>query len=189
MGEGLVSCNFPAKIGAGLTFNLLLTLTAYPAPAWSVFVSLRGPGAMTMTATSEGSQHRFRAEVTETAGWVPGDYWYTLRAVDAATSEMVEVDCGQVTITPDLINAPAGFNGRTPNQIALDDINAVLAARAGMDQDRYAINTNIGNRELWRTSIPDLLKLRDHYVRLVKREQDLACGRNPFGNTVRVRLR
>lgn len=180
-----MSCNFPAKIGAGLTFNLLLTLTAYPAPAWSVFVSLRGPGAMTMTATSEGSQHRFRAEVTETAGWVPGDYWYTLRAVDAATSEMVEVECGQVTITPDLINASAGFDGRTPNQIALDAIEAVIAQRATLDQERYRIN----NRELYRTSIPDLLKLRDHYVRLVKREQDLACGRNPFGNTVRVRLR
>ncbi|TNI81203.1 hypothetical protein CF116_09465 [Aeromonas veronii] len=140
---------------------------------------------MTMTATSEGSQHRFRAEVTETAGWVPGDYWYTLRAVDAATSEMVEVECGQVTITPDLINAHAGFDGRTPNQIALDAIEAVIAQRATLDQERYRIN----NRELYRTSIPDLLKLRDHYVRLVKREQDLACGRNPFGNTVRVRLR
>ncbi|MEN9530835.1 MAG: hypothetical protein RIQ83_59 [Pseudomonadota bacterium] len=180
-----MSCNFPAKIGAGLTFNLLLTLTAYPAPAWSVFISLRGPGAMTMTATSEGSQHRFRADVTETADWVPGDYWYTLRAVDAATSEMVEVECGQVTITPDLINAAAGFDGRTPNQIALDAIEAVIAQRATLDQERYRIN----NRELYRTSIPDLLKLRDHYVRLVKREQDLACGRNPFGNTVRVRLR
>ncbi len=180
-----MSCNFPAKIGAGLTFNLLLTLTAYPAPAWSVFISLRGPGAMTMTATSEGSQHRFRADVTETADWVPGDYWYTLRAVDAATSEMVEVECGQVTITPDLINAAAGFDGRTPNQIALDAIEAVIAQRATLDQERYRIN----NRELYRTSIPDLLKLRDYYVRLVKREQDLACGRNPFGNTVRVRLR
>lgn len=180
-----MSCNFPAKIGAGLTFNLLLTLTAYPAPAWSVFVSLRGPGSMTMTATSEGSQHRFRAEVTETAGWVPGDYWYTLRAVDAVTSEMVEVECGQITITPDLINAPAGFDGRTPNQIALDAIEAVIAQRATLDQERYRIN----NRELYRTSIPDLLKLRDHYVRLVKREQGIACGRNPFGNTVRVRLR
>lgn len=180
-----MSCNFPAKIGAGLTFNLLLTLTAYPAPAWSVFVSLRGPGAMTMTATSEGSQHRFRAEVTETEGWAPGDYWYTLRAVDAATSEMVEVECGQVTITPDLINAAAGFDGRTPNQIALDAIEAVIAQRATLDQERYRIN----NRELYRTSIPDLLTLRDHYVRLVKREQDIACGRNPFGNTVRVRLR
>ncbi len=180
-----MSCNFPAKIGAGLTFNLLLTLTAYPAPAWSVFVSLRGPGVMTINAVSEGSQHRFHAEVTETAVWVPGDYWYTLRAVDAATSEMVEVECGQVTITPDLINAAAGFDGRTPNQIALDAIEAVIAQRATLDQERYRIN----NRELYRTSIPDLLKLRDHYVRLVKREQDIACGRNPFGNTVRVRLR
>ena len=185
MGEGLVSCNFPAKIGAGLTFDLLLTLTAYPAPAWAVSVYLRGPSSISMTAAAEGSQHRFRQTLSETANWAAGDYWYTLRAVDAATGDMVEVECGQVTITPDLVNAAVGFDGRTPNQIALDAIEAVIAQRATLDQERYRIN----NRELYRTSIPDLLKLRDHYVRLVKREQDIACGRNPFGNTVRVRLR
>lgn len=180
-----MSCNFPAKIGAGLTFDLLLTLTAYPAPAWAVSVYLRGPSSISMTAAAEGSQHRFRKELGETANWAAGDYWYTLRAVDAATGDMVEVECGQVTITPDLVNAVVGFDGRTPNQIALDAIEAVIAQRATLDQERYRIN----NRELYRTSIPDLLKLRDHYVRLVKREQDIACGRNPFGNTVRVRLR
>lgn len=180
-----MSCNFPAKIGAGLTFDLLLTLTAYPAPAWAVSVYLRGPSSISMTAAAEGSQHRFRQTLSETANWAAGDYWYTLRAVDSATGDMVEVENGQVTITPDLINAAAGFDGRTPNQIALDAIEAVIAQRATLDQERYRIN----NRELYRTSIPDLLKLRDHYVRLVKREQDLACGRNPFGNTVRVRLR
>ncbi|WP_324002980.1 hypothetical protein [Aeromonas hydrophila] len=180
-----MSCNFPAKIGAGLTFDLLLTLTAYPAPAWAVSVYLRGPSSISMTAAAEGSQHRFRKELGETANWAAGDYWYTLRAVDAATGDMVEVECGQVTITPDLVNAAVGFDGRTPNQIALDAIEAVIAQRATLDQERYRIN----NRELYRTSIPDLLKLRDHYVRLVKREQDIACGRNPFGNTVRVRLR
>lgn len=180
-----MSCNFPAKIGAGLTFDLLLTLTAYPAPAWAVSVYLRGPSSISMTAAAEGSQHRFRQTLSETANWAAGDYWYTLRAVDAATGDMVEVECGQVTITPDLVNAAVGFDGRTPNQIALDAIEAVIAQRATLDQERYRIN----NRELYRTSIPDLLKLRDHYVRLVKREQDIACGRNPFGNTVRVRLR
>lgn len=185
MGEGLVSCNFPAKIGAGLTFDLLLTLTAYPAPAWAISVYLRGPASISMTAATEGSQHRFRKTLSETANWAAGDYWYTLRAVDTATGDMVEVECGQVTITPDLVNAADGFDGRTPSQIALDAIEAVIAQRATLDQERYRIN----NRELYRTSIPDLLKLRDHYVRLVKREQDIACGRNPFGNTVRVRLR
>lgn len=180
-----MSCNFPAKIGAGLTFDLLLTLTAYPAPAWAVSVYLRGPSSISMTAAAEGSQHRFRQTLSETANWAAGDYWYTLRAVDAATGDMVEVECGQVTITPDLVNAAVGFDGRTPNQIALDAIEAVIAQRATLDQERYRIN----NRELYRTSIPDLLKLRDHYVRLVQREQDIACGRNPFGNTVRVRLR
>lgn len=178
-----MSCNFPDELGAGLTFDLLLTLTAYQAPEWAVAVLLRGPSVIDLIATAEGSQHRIHIDATTTASWPPGTHWYSMRVTRGA--EVVEVESGQVTIKVDLSSATPNFDGRTQNQIALDAIEAVIAQRATLDQERYRIN----NRELYRTSIPDLLKLRDHYVRLVKREQDLACDRNPFGNTVRVRLR
>lgn len=178
-----MSCNFPDELGAGLTVDLLLTLTAYQAPEWAVTVLLRGPSVMDLAATAEGSQHRIHADAATTASWAPGAYWFSMRAARGA--EVVEVESGQLTVKPDLSSATANFDGRTPNQIALDAIEAVIAQRATLDQERYRIN----NRELYRTAIPDLLKLRAHYIRLVKREQDIACGRNPFGNTVRVRLR
>ncbi len=178
-----MSCNFPDEIGAGLTFDLLLTLTAYPAPDWAVTAHLRGPSAINLTATAEGSQHRFHADAATTSSWAPGAYWYTLRATDG--TNVVEVETGQVQILPDLANQTGPYDGRTPAQIALEAIEAVLANRATLDQERYRIN----NRELYRTSIPDLLKLRAFYADEVKREKAAACGKNLFGTVVRVRLK
>jgi len=178
-----VSCNFPDEIGAGLTFDLLLTLTAYPAPDWAVTAHLRRPSAINLTSEAEGSQHRFRATAAATSGWGPGAYWYTLRATDG--TNVVEVESGEIQILPDLTSQTGPYDGRTQAQIALSAIEAVLANRATLDQERYRIN----NRELYRTSIPDLLKLRAFYVEQVKREKAAACGKNPFGTVVRVRLK
>ena len=180
-----MSCvNFPEKIGAGLTFDVLLTLTAYPAPDWSVTVYLRGPSAIDLQAVAEGSQHRIHADATTTASWAAGEYWYTMRATRAG--EVVEIETGQVTVVPDMASAGANYDGRSQAQIALDAINAVLAKRATLDQERYRIN----NRELYRTPIADLIKLRTFYVEQVKREKAAGCGGyNPFGAVVRVRLK
>lgn len=183
MGEELVSCNFPDEIGAGLTFDFLLTLTAYPAPDWDVTAHLRGPSSINLTSDAEGSQHRFHATAAATSGWAAGAYWYTLRATDG--TDVVEVENGQVEILPDLVNQTGPYDGRTQAQIALEAIEAVLANRATMDQERYRIN----NRELYRTSIEDLLKLRAHYRREVQQEKAKACGSNQFGAVVRVRLK
>lgn len=176
-------CKFPDKIGAGLTFNVLLTLTAYPAPDWAVSVYLRGPAAIDLAATAEGSQHRLTADAATTASWAPGLYRYTMRAT--RDGEVVEVEQGQVTVVPDVASATEPYDGRSKAQIALDAIDAVLANRATLDQERYRIN----NRELYRTSIGDLLKLRSYYATLVQREQAASCGKNLFGGTVRVRLK
>lgn len=184
MGEKLVSCgSIPGKIGAGLTFDALLTLTAFPAPEWSVTLHLRGPEAINLAATADGSQHRLHADAATTADWSAGEYWFTLRATRGA--EVSEVEQGQLTIAPDVAALTEPYDGRSQAQIALEAIDAVLAKRATLDQERYRIN----NRELYRTPIADLLKLRSYYAEQVKREKAAACGRNPFGATVRVRLR
>lgn len=175
-------CNLPDNIGAGLTFNRLLTLTAYPAPEWVLTLYLRGKQNVDLVATAEGSQHRFSASAQMTSTWMAGDYWFTLRATNGA--DVVEVETGSITVTPDMASVSEGFDGRSQAQIALDAINAVIGKRATLDQERYRIN----NRELYRTSIADLLKLRSFYRLEVKREQQKACGRNPFGGVVRVRL-
>lgn len=173
----------PDKIGAGLTFDKLVTQTAYPAPVWVLSAALRGPGAMNLTASAEGTQHRLTVSAATTANWVPGLYSYSVRVTDG--TDVFEIEAGQLEITPDLTSAAEGHDGRTHAQRTLEAIEAVIEKRASLDQERYRIN----NRELYRTPIADLLKLRDLYRAEVRREQAAARGQNPFGATVRVRLR
>ncbi len=173
----------PDKIGAGLTFSRLVTQTAYPATEWTLSVALRGPDVINLTATADGNQHQLTASAATTSNWTPGLYTYTARVTDG--TDVFEVETGQITVVPDLASAGEGHDGRSHAQRTLEAIEAVIEKRASLDQERYRIN----NRELYRTPIADLLKLRDLYRAEVRREQAAARGKNLFGATVRVRLR
>ncbi len=173
---------FPTSISAGLTLDKTATLTAYPAPAWSLSAVLRGPSAINLTAEAAGLAHRFLVQADQTAAWAPGDYWYSIRATDGAA--VVEVEAGQITIKPDLAAAAAGHDGRDHVRRVLDAIEAVLEKRATQDQEKYKIN----NRELWRTPISELLMLRDRY-RSELRRMNAARKGGLFDQAVRVRFR
>ncbi len=173
----------PDKIGAGLSFGRLVTQTAYPAPGWVLSVVLRGPDVINLTATASGTQHQLTADAATTGAWTPGLYTYSARVTDG--TEVIEVEAGQLTIAADLASAGEGYDGRSHAQQTLEAIEAVIQKRASLDQERYRIN----NRELYRTPIADLLKLRDLYRAEVRREMAAARGKNLFGATVRVRLR
>lgn len=144
---------------------------------------LRGPSVINITASADGIQHKLNVASTITADWSPGLYEYTARV--SSGSDVHEVESGQINLVPDLASAVEGHDGRSHAKRTLDAIEAVIEKRASLDQERYRIN----NRELYRTPIADLLKLRDIYRMEVRREQGAARGKNPFGATVRVRLR
>lgn len=173
---------FTSTASAGLTFDRTATLTAYPAPAWLVTAVLRGPGSINLTAQPEGTTHRFRVAASATAQWLPGAYWYSIRATDG--TDVVEVESGEINIKPNLAAMSAGHDGRDHVQRVLDAIEAVLEKRATLDQERYRIN----NRELYRTPIADLLKLRDRYKAELRSMKAMASG-NLFSQTARVRFR
>ncbi len=172
----------PDKLTAGLTFDRLVTLTAYPAPDWSLTVLLRGPGSIDIDATADGSQHLLHKTAAETGAMPPGLYRYSARVTDGV--DVVEVEAGTTSIEADLASV-AGGDMRSHARIVLDNINAVIEKRATQDQQRYTIN----NRELWRTPIHDLLALKNQYQALVSAEDAKAKGSNIFGRQVRMRLR
>lgn len=173
---------FPTEFKAGLTFSASAILVANPAPAWCVHAYLRGPAAIDLTAAGTDARHVFTVPAATTAAWVQGLYWYSLRAASGA--DVVEVEAGEITIRPDLSAAAAGYDARDHAQRVLDAIEAVLERRATMDQQRYVIN----NRELWRTPIPDLLKLRDRYRAELRRARAARAG-SLFNTQVRARFR
>ena len=176
-------CSIPNQITAGLTFETRLKKSGFPPAQWSAVLMLRGPSVVNITGTVDGDYFVFTAPATETADWLPGNYWYAVRATSG--SDVKELESGQTTVLPDMASAPEGYDGSTAAERTLAAIEAVIEKRASMDQERYRIN----NRELYRTPIADLLKLRDMYRMEVNRERAAKCGNNPFGRKVRVVLR
>lgn len=178
-----MNCKIPAKISAGLTFDAALRFDNYPAPDWSLSLLLRGPSNIDLTASADGNLHRFHALAGVTETWSAGQYVYSLRA--RSGGDVVELSAGSLEVMPDLAGMTAGADVRTANQIALEAIEAVIAKRATIDQERY----RIGNRELYRTPVAELIKLRDMYRAEVQREKNVACGANPWGRRVLVGFR
>lgn len=175
---------FPGIATAGLDFQASVSLPDYPAPAWTLAAYLRGPQSIDLLGqvVTTGNRHQFDVPASETTSWKPGRYWYSLRA--SRDGRVIEAHKGELTVRPDLYAAPEGFDGRSPNQIALEAIDAVIAKRASLDQERYRIN----NRELYRTSIGDLLKLRAYYASKVAGENNCKAGRSGFGRMIPVRF-
>ncbi len=175
---------FPDSFAAGLTFNVLATSLAYPASdGWTLHALLRGPSSIDITSTPEANQHRLAVAASTTATWTPGAYSYAIRATLGADVEQVEA--GHITIKPDQANVAVGTETRSHARITLDNIEAVIEKRATQDQQRYSIN----NRELWRTPISDLLKLRGVYRTMVQQEINIERGRSIFGRSIGVRFK
>lgn len=151
----------PAEISAGLDFRVDFVLPGYE--GWEVRLVMRGSESIDLVADDTGSQFTFSAAASVTAGWAEGDYWYSIRAsLGAAVRELGR---GQTKVLPDLAAIAGPYDGRSQDEIALAALDAVLAKKATRDQQRYTIN----NRELWRMSVAELLKLRAFYVVKVRR--------------------
>lgn len=169
-----------------MTFERCVTLADYPAPTWVLTAHLRGPASIDLTAAADGTGHKFTELAATASGWVAGVYQYVLRATSGA--EVRQVEAGQIEITADLAALGGPSDLRSHARRVLDAIEAVLEKRSTLDQDRYVIEGANGRRELWRTPLADLLKLRDTYRAEVRREDAAARGKSLWGPAVRVRF-
>lgn len=143
---------------------------------------LRGPAVINLTADADGAGHKFVAQPSETTGWAAGIYSYVVRATNG--TDVRQVEASTLEVLADLASVTTPGDMRSHARRTLEAIEAVLEKRASRDQERYTIN----NRELWRTPIADLLKLRDTYRAEVRREDAAARGKSMWGPAVRVRF-
>ncbi|MDA3922751.1 MAG: hypothetical protein PF501_19045 [Salinisphaera sp.] len=174
--------NIPNTITAGTTLEIPITLTAYPAPTWSLTLMMRGASQIDIRATSKDSQHVLHADPATTAAWLPGRYWYVVRVTDGVNIEQIEE--GEATIAPDLATVNIEYDGRGHVRKVLDAIEAVIEGRASKDQERYRIK----DRELQRTPVGELLNLRNLYRRELVRQKQAARGSELLGRRVLVRF-
>lgn len=180
-----MSCiRFPKQITAGITFNFKVNLTAYPASSgWSLVTYLRGESVIDLQSQAEGNQHTFNIPAQTTKTYNAGHYGYSLRAIHTSGT-VDELESGVVEIKADLASLSGTSDLRSHAQKTLSALEAVIEGRASLDQERYRIN----NRELYRTPMETLIKLRNQYRAEVCRERAKASGKSVFGQVIRVKL-
>lgn len=176
----------PPTIQAGVTFTACAQLTKYPAPDWVVKLYMRGPAVASIDAVGEGASHTFSATAAETAAWPAGVYAYVLRVQRG--DDVQQIEAGTLEVLADITANTAPGDSRSHALRTLEAIEAVLEKRATRDQERYTIEGANGRRELWRTPIADLLKLRDAYRAEVRAERAAARGKSLWGAAVKVRF-
>lgn len=170
----------PAKITAGVTFNAVATLAAYPAPDWAVSVAIRGPQAIDLIGVADGVQHSFSESATVTASWKPGVYWYEARAQSG--DDVFQVETGNIEIAANLEAITEAYDNRSHVERTLEAIEAQIEGRATRDQKKY----KIGDREIERTEIAELVRLRSQYRLEIDRIKRAAKGQSLLGRTVQV---
>jgi hypothetical protein len=168
----------PAQVTAGLDFQASICSPAFPASSWTLNAVIRGPQQIDLTAVANGDEFLFSELAAVTSAWLPGEYWYSLRVTNGTS--MQEIGKGQFKVIADLAAVTGPFDGRSQFEIGLDAIDAVIAKRATSDQQRYKIN----ERELWRTPIADLMKLRAYYAAKVAQEK----SKGRFGRPIIVKF-
>lgn len=175
----------PNRLTAGLPLDYLVEpLTAYPAGlGWALRAIIRGPAVIDLDSVADGDQHRFTATALQSAAWAAGQYQVSVRAIRGA--EVVELDFKPLEIVLDFALVAAGTEMRSHAAIVLANIDAVLEKRSTQDQDKYKIN----NRELWRTPLADLMKLRATYQAIVRKEKAKAAGHTGWGRSIKVRFK
>lgn len=178
----------PARFAAGDTVRFPFAPMDYPATAgWALAFRLVGTGiALTLPGTANGSGFTVEATAAATGGLTvaaPG-VPCTLYGYATKTTERFKVYEAPCFVLPNPATATGDLRGQAA--IALAAIDALLSGRASKDQQSYKIN----GRELVRMTVPDLLKLRDHFNREVARETaaaGLAVGR-PTPRRIDVRF-
>lgn len=175
----------PTEFRAGTTVQWTKDLsTDYPADAgWSLqYIFINASTKITVNASASGKIFAVTISAATSAAYTAGVYKWIARVTKA--SEKFDVDSGTCEVLADLA-ALSTSDQRSHAKKCLDAIEAVLESRATKDQMQYRIN----DRELARTPISDLLKLRDRYRQEYQQEQSKERIANGEGSGRKVLVR
>jgi hypothetical protein len=147
-------------------------LADYPASdGWSLSYILVSPAAqIVIAAAADGSGHLVSVAPATTAAWAAGIYTWQERASKAGAIHTS--DSGSIEILPNFSAAAGGLDARTHAQKTLAAIESWLETG-----DITVADYTIGDRQLKRIPIRELLLLRDTYRRDVRRQTPRQSGR------------
>ncbi len=160
----------PLAFIAGDSLKWSRDFEAYPASAgWTLTYVLNNQNQKYVVSaadiTTSGDGFDVLIPSSETKAWAPGNYLWLAVLQNSQTGERVTGAAGRVQVQPDVLDASGPIDTRAPEEVALDNIKAVLAGRASDGVLEYKIN----DRELRRYSMSELMNLRAYFYAEVKR--------------------
>lgn len=178
----------PREIAVGETLEWKRALAEFPAGTYTLTYYVRGAGpGFNVAAAQEGSIHHVTVPSSTTQNLVAGTYTWEAWTDDGAGGQYL-VASGEFKVITSLkaMTTSTTLDNRSQAKKILDAIDAMMIGKATLDQQSYTI----GNRQLSRIPIPELLKARTHYAKLYARErraERLKTGA-PYLKTVLVRF-
>jgi hypothetical protein len=166
----------PGDIVAGDTLTWKRSFADYPASAgWTLAYVLNSPTARIVVnpvdVTPLGDAFSVQIPSSETTTWTPGTYqWLAvvqLAAADPVPAKRFTVALGRINIAVDILDASAPQDTRSVNEIALANIDAMLAGTASAGVQEYTIS----GRMLRRYGLPELRALRSDFASRVRQER------------------
>ncbi len=148
----------PALITQGDTVKWKKTFADYPADdGWQLQYILGGASDQVLSFGTEiiADGKGFLITIADSSSFSVGDYWW--QAKISKSGEIYTVAEGILKV----ISTASTYKQLLHITTVLDAIEAVIQNRASKDQESYSIN----GRSLSRTSIPDLIILRNEYLR------------------------
>ena len=155
----------PRTVNAGDTWTWIRVLRDFPASAgWTLtyYLSKGAAAPKTIVCTAQGDDH-LATVVPNSSGWDAGDYHWTARVKNAA-GETHSLDSGVLVVRPD---PSATVDRRTPNELALAAVEAVLAGNLSNPIVEYEID----GVKAKKISPAELNKLHGTLVGAVRRER------------------
>ena len=150
---------------------------------WTLKYYLRfnkGSEAHTSTGSAFGTGWEFTVSATDSADFDAGTWYW--QAVATKDSDVLTLGYGTVTVEDNLAytgSGPGAYDGRTQVKKDLEAIQlAIRTLIAGGAVQEY----KIGNRNLKRYDLPDLVQLEARYEAEVKREEQAELMANGLGN-------
>lgn len=172
------------ELVAGDTLNYAATIPQYPTTdGWTTKLRLVprvGGAAVTVTAVvdPDAGTYVFQVPASTTASWISGAYAWSVWVEKGG--ERYTVQSGQLTVQADPSALAAGTDTRSQAERSLEAINGMLEGRATDATQRYMIN----GRELWRYTMAEILRLKQHLEMAVAGERR-AAGLDDSRGTVR----
>jgi len=172
----------------------------YPASLWQLNYYFRGPNSASgfnavwaTEVTADGDDFDIVVPASKTDDMtVAGTYlWQAWVTEIADSTNKIHVGSGRTRIIIGFDPADLTLETRTPNEIALDSVNAAMLAFSTSDVLEYEISTPAGSRKVKRSDKTQLLKMRDIYATLVINERARERSRTggPIMQSVKVRMR